>query len=148
MIKSFRGQIADGGQQRILLRTNTGETGYNIKKFKLFPVKPGGTNHVESVAQIWSVEQDPNDIPTTNPDVNFNSPTLLAVSYFVDEVNMASGPLEQVIFDKVTVNQDIFITHTEVNGSQATNYYIELEQVKLDLNEATVATLKDMRGRE
>ena len=26
------------------------------------------------------------------------------------------------------------------------NYYIELEQVKLDLNEATVATLKDMRG--
>jgi hypothetical protein len=28
------------------------------------------------------------------------------------------------------------------------NYYIELEKVKLDLNEATVATLKDMRGRE
>jgi hypothetical protein len=28
------------------------------------------------------------------------------------------------------------------------NYYLELEQVKLDLNEATVATLKDMRGRE
>ena len=102
---------------------------------------------MESVAQIWSVEQE-EPIATTNPDVNFNSPTLLAVSYFVDEVNMASGPLEQVIFDKVTVNQDIFITHTEVNGSQATNYYIELEQVKLDLNEATVATLKDMRGRE
>jgi len=26
------------------------------------------------------------------------------------------------------------------------NYYIELEQVKLDLNENTVATLKDIRN--
>ena len=146
MIKTFRGQLADGGQDRIRLSTNQGLIGYRIKEFKLFPVKPGGTNHVESVAQLWSVKQD--TVPTANPDVDFTSPLLLAVSYFVDEVNMASGPLEQVIFDNVVINQDIYITHTEVNGSQATNYYIELEQMKLDINEATVATLKDMRGRE
>ena len=34
----------------------------------------------------------------------------------------------------------------DIGGSEKNNYYIELEQVKLDLNEATVATLKDMRA--
>jgi hypothetical protein len=36
----------------------------------------------------------------------------------------------------------------EENGSEDCNYYLELEQIKLDLNQSTVATLKDMRGRE
>ena len=40
----------------------------------------------------------------------------------------------------------MYITHSEVNGSAACNYYIELEQVKLDLGQNTVATLKDIRN--
>jgi len=28
------------------------------------------------------------------------------------------------------------------------NYYLELEQIKLDLSESTVATLKDIRNKE
>ena len=40
-------------------------------------------------------------------------------------------------------NQDIYVTNY---GSGAMNYYIELEQIKLDLNENTVATLKDIRN--
>ena len=49
------------------------------------------------------------------------------------------------IFDNTIVNQDIYITHSDIVGTTPCNYYLELEQVKLDLNENTVATLKDIR---
>ena len=44
-------------------------------------------------------------------------------------------------------NQDIFVTcDTGSTSGESCNYYIELEQIKLDLNENTVATLKDIRN--
>ena len=43
----------------------------------------------------------------------------------------------------MTFNQDIYIT---CKSSGNMNYYMELEQIKLDLNENTVATLKDIRN--
>ena len=46
----------------------------------------------------------------------------------------------------MTFNQDIFISAAELVGSLPINYIIELEQVKLSRDEATVATLKDMRA--
>ena len=46
----------------------------------------------------------------------------------------------------MTFNQDIYITLRCHNAAADVNYYIELEQVKLDLNENTVATLKDIRN--
>ena len=43
----------------------------------------------------------------------------------------------------------IYITYTDNDSSDITiNYYIELEQVKLALDENTVATLKDIRNIE
>ena len=50
------------------------------------------------------------------------------------------------VFDNITFNQDIYVTAVELAGGRPTNYHIELEQVKLDLNEQTVATLKDIRN--
>ena len=48
----------------------------------------------------------------------------------------------------MTFNQDIYITHTNLHADAGpVNYYIELEQIKLDLNENTVATLKDIRNQ-
>ena len=43
-------------------------------------------------------------------------------------------------------NQDIYIAHKDYNSGEEINYHLELEQIRLDLNEATVATLKDMRA--
>ena len=40
-IKSFRGQIAMGGQETIRLSTNQGTVGYKIKKFRLMSSAPG-----------------------------------------------------------------------------------------------------------
>jgi len=143
MIKSFRGQLADGGQDTIRLSTNNGLTGYRIKKFQVIDDEPG-EYEVEIVAKLYTTEQG-----TINNTINFADPGLLGVVFYANQGNQAIVSSEVVIFDSVAINQDIFVTASETPGSGAKiNYYLELEQIKLDLNEATVATLKDMRGRE
>jgi hypothetical protein len=145
-IKSFRGIIADGGTEKINLRTKEGKIGYTINKFDLFPHRPGETSHVESVMQIFNMEPS-ETITTTNPIVNFADLNLLGAAYLTDEVNNASGPLQVVIFDNVIFNQNIFITHTDTAGSAKCNYYLELKQVTLSDNESTMATLQSIRSR-
>jgi len=143
MIKTFRGLLADGGQDRIRLQTIKGKVGYRVIKFDLFPNRPGGTSHVESVMQIFKREQA--TVATANSIVNFTDSDLLAAAYLTDDVNNTSGPLQIVIFDQETVNQDIYITHTDEGGSAACNYYLELEVIPLDDAGAEYTTLKDMR---
>ena len=148
-IKSFRGLIADGGQDIVPLSTNNGSTGYRIKKLTIFPNKPGHTTSAESVVQIFSIQQT--TVLTTAATVDFSDQTLLGVAYYQDHVDSAYPGSIDIVFDNMTFNQDIYITHTSstttgVDGDM--NYYIELEQIKLDLNENTVATLKDIRNIE
>ena len=144
-IKSFRGQLADGGQERIRLSTNDGKTGYLVRKFQTMSVSPGVEQH-ESITQLFA--EKVGTVPTTLATVDFRNPLLLAANVYISGNASAEVYNQQVIFDSVKVNQDIYVTHTENDGTSANNYYVELEQVPLDLNEATVATLKDMRGRE
>jgi len=144
MIKTFRGLIGDGEQDTIVLHTNDGSMGYRIVKFDIFPHRPGGTSHVESVVQIFKVSQD--TIAAANSIVDFSDNTLVAAAYLTDDVNNASGPLQIVMFEQERFNQDIYVTHTDEAGTAKVNYYIELEQIRLDLSESTVATLKDIRN--
>ena len=51
MIKTFRGQIADGGQDTILLHTNDGSAGYRIVKFQIMTSAPG-TTRAEHILKI------------------------------------------------------------------------------------------------
>ena len=51
-----------------------------------------------------------------------------------------------VVFDNITFNQDIHLGFKNLDAAIDMNYHIELELVKLDLNENTVATLKDIRN--
>jgi len=144
-IKTFRGLIADGAQDTILLHTNDGSTGYRIVKFELFPQEPGTTAQ-ESLCKIFTISQT-----AVTATVDFNEPTLLASAYiafaqFAPSAQSYYGMDKVTTFDNMIFNQDIYITHYEVRGSKACNYYIELEQIKLDLNENTVATLKDIRN--
>ena len=144
-LKSFRGQLADGGQARIRLSTKDGQTGYLVRKFQTMSTSPGIEQH-ESLTQIFTEEVA--TVPTAGATVDFRNPLLLAANVYISGNASAEVYNQQVIFDSVKVNQDIYVTHTENDGTSAINYYVELEQVPLDLNEATVATLKDMRGRE
>ena len=141
MIKSFRGLIADDTVQVIRLSTNNGLTGYRISKFDILPVD--ADEDIESVVQIYTVPQD-----SARNTINFDDPTLIGAG-IVRAGTGVSQPLTQVtIFETTKFNQDIYITLKGNSYTKSVNYLIELEQVKLDSNEAAVATLKDMRGRE
>ena len=54
MIKSFKGQIADGGQETIRLGTIRGEIGYRIKKYAIIPSDPANTSN-ESIVKVFTV---------------------------------------------------------------------------------------------
>ena len=146
MKKTFRGLLKDGDVQQIRLSTNNGLTGYRISKFELLSEKPGDV-HNENVVQIYSTGTNSNGVErTANNDIDFNDPTLLAAGFYRQDASRIYMPSANVIFDDKTFNQDIFITNKIVDEVGNVNYLIELEQVKLSKDEATVATLKDMRA--
>ena len=140
-IKSFRGRIPDNGTDTIVLHTNTGSTGYRIIKFQLMAIDPISNNQ-ESVVKIYSIPQT-----TVDGLIDFSDNTMLAAGYLESDSSGATPTFNEasIIFDNMIFNQDIYLTHQE-QGADAINYYIELEQMPLDLNENTVATLKDIRN--
>jgi len=147
MIKTFRGLIAHGGQDIIALHTNNGAIGYRVVKFELFSTSPS-TVRTESLVKIYKVRQGVNAETAIDGQVDFNDQTLVGVAFLgnYEQAQYVTDPT--VIFDNEIFNQDIYVTHDSGDASSVdVNYYIELEQIKLDLNENTVATLKDIRNQ-
>ena len=142
-IKTFRGQIVDGGQDTIVLHTNDGSIGYRIVKFELFPPKPGEVEY-RSLVQIFKIEQA--TVPTDQGTSDFNDNTLLAAGFLAIGAGLDESASVVSVFDNEIFNQDIYVTHTQQAGSEPMNYYIELEKMELDLSQNTVATLKDIRN--
>ena len=139
--KTFKGLMASGTELRIRLGTNDGLTGYKIIKFQLFPNNYNVTD--EYNFRVYSVANK-----TNNTTFNFDDPQLLVAAYL--ENSNGVDPVSKegvVVIDNKKINQDIYNQHTSQSANSC-NFYMELEQVKLDINEATVATLKNMRGRE
>jgi len=143
MIKTFRGLIVDGGQDTIPLHTSDGSTGYRIVNFRIFPSEPGQQT-VENTMVVWKVRQT--TLSATAVVIDFSDNTMLAVGTFHENHSDNLISEDIVIFDREVFNQDIYITHTDTVGTVACNYYLELEQFTLDINESTVATLKDIRN--
>jgi len=145
MKKSFRGKLKDGEVETIRLSTNNGLIGYKIVKLQLIAEDPATDAH-ESVVQIFTTNNDETGSPrSASAVIDFTDPTLLAVGFYENAGGGTVSKLD-IIFDNMTVNQDIYITHNEKAGAAIVNYYLELEQMKLSDNEAAVATLKDMRA--
>ena len=140
-IKTFRGLLADGDQEKIRLTHRDGKTGYRIVKFQIFPNQAGLTDY-ESLVQIFKVQRT--SVPTTSATSDFSDQTLLGANYLVG--NNDTYAALHTVFDQEIFNQDIFVTHTANTGTAAVNFYIELEQLSLSSDEATVATLKNMRN--
>jgi len=141
-IKTFRGLMADGSIERIHLKTIDGTIGYKIIKLELMTNRISAAS-VEHTIQVFSVQ------PTTASEViNFSNNTLLAAAVTMSRVDAFNAPLtSEVIFDSMVFNQDIFVTHKDNQSSEACNYYLELEQVKLDGTETAIATLKNIKNR-
>ena len=141
-IISFRGQLDMDVQETIPLSTIKGLIGYKIKKFQIMSATPG-VGDVEFVAQIYKTLEASN----INKTPDFSNNRLLAAVYYQDDSSASHSSSTEVIFDNEKFNQDIYINITSpIAASIRCNYYMELEQMSLDLNESTMATLKDIRN--
>ncbi len=140
VVKTFRGLLADGGQDRIKLQTSTGKVGYRIVKFQVFPNEPG-EQHLEGTVKIYKDFQT-----TVDNTVNFTDNALLAVAYYQDRYELSYSSSVDVVFEREIFNQDIYVTASDTEGAQPTNYYLELEVIPLASAEAAITTVKAMRG--
>ncbi len=145
-IKSFRGKLVTTSAAGVVsdtipLSTNNGSTGYRITKFEL--MGSNGNEVYESVVEIHTINKNTTGI------IDFDDQTLLAAGIYQDSSTNGILGDSQIIFDNVTFNQDLYVSYIEsAAATTGINYHIELEQIKLDLNENTVATLKDIRNIE
>ena len=138
MIKTFRGQLADGGQERIRLSTIKGKVGYRIVKFQM--IGKDSHENIESTMKIYMDEQS-----TIDDDINFTDNTLLAAGILLFPLHSSNTAAQAIVFDSVVFNQDIYITLSGHGYQTAVNYYLELEVIPLDDAGAEYTTLKDMR---
>ncbi len=138
-IKTFRGLIEPATVDTVPLHTNDGSIGYQIRKFEIIGHNPQ-TEGYESVLKIYSTPQT-----TADGVIDFSDNTLLGAIFLTADHSPSQMFKEVIVIDNMKFNQDIYVTHSNTQG-HAVNYYMELEQVKLDLNENTVATLKDIRN--
>jgi hypothetical protein len=144
VVKTYRGLLADGAQDKIPLSTRDGSVGYRIVKLQIVTSEPGEDQH-ESTVKIYKKEQT-----TINNTVDFTDNDLLGVSIW--QSGNATGGQDAIwvplatIFDQEIFNQDIYVTHSETDGSNPMNYYLELEQIKLDHTQNMSATLKAIRN--
>ena len=143
VVKTFRGLLTDsspGNQNRIRLQTIKGKVGYRIAKFEIMAQLPGTTDQ-ESVLKIYKDSQT-----TIDGVINFADSTLLAAGFWRAASGTDRPMSDKVIFDTEIFNQDIFITHSDVDSAFNCNYYLELEVIPLDDAGAEYTTLKDMRS--
>ena len=93
MIKTFRGLMADGAQERIRLRTNKGDIGYRIRKLNVITNTPGASAD-ESTVMIWKNEQA--SVSTDTVDINFSNGELLGVGYWA-AASSSGSPFNQIV---------------------------------------------------
>ena len=142
MIKTFRGLLTDGGQDRIRLSTKKGKVGYRIGKLQIITNAPG-TTQAEHIVKVYKIKQT-----TIDGVVDLSDGNLVGVAqYSQDSGSWVSSPLIMIMEQEI-FNQDIYITGVDVNSIASCNYYIELETETLTDNAAAVSTLRDIRITE
>jgi hypothetical protein len=140
-ILSYKGMLASGQQDTILLSTNKGEKGYRIIKLEVISSLPATTTQ-ESIVKIFKV-----DDKAIDETIDFSDNTLLGAAFFEGHSNTTTTGHEVIVFDQEIFNQDIYIMGFDGSGgNQPINYYLELEVIKLSEDQAMVATLKDIRN--
>ena len=141
MIKTFRGLLTDGEQEKIRLSTKKGKIGYRILKFQIMSDTPYDQNAAEHVTKLFKVPQN-----SVDGKVDFSDGNLLGVAIINNNTTGYQYPsVPTIIFDQEIFNQDIYITHIDLVNAVACNYYLELETINMTDNAAAVSTLRDIR---
>ena len=131
--------IENDTQHTIRLTTNNGLTGYRMNKLEV--IGPDANQTLEGVIKVYTRAP-----AAVNDDIDFNDQSLIAAAIWKSTTSANNISGVQIVMEHTIVNQDIFVVYSVGAGSGNMNYYLELEQIKLDQGEAAVATLKDMRG--
>jgi hypothetical protein len=144
--KTFRGLMPDKSQTKISLSTRDGSTGYRIKKFQMVSNQPVNDD-TEHIMMIWKLEQPTAAVAAGINAPDFSNQTLLGVGVYTNASSAHTvASFTGVVFDNEIFNQDIYITHSDEQAGIGCNYYLEIETMPLNLNENTVATLRDIRN--
>ena len=138
VVKTFRGLLADGGQDQIRLQTNKGKVGYKIVKFEI--IATSANVDIEGTVKIYLVKQT-----TVDGTINLTDGELLAAGTITGGTGVSQTQTQVIIFDTMMFNQDIFITSKGADYTADVNYYIELEVIPLTDHAAEFTTLKDIR---
>jgi len=133
-VHSFRGLLADGGQDEINLERQNVNLAYRIVKFQAISSAPGVEQH-ESILKIY--REEPSSVTGT---IDFNDVDLLAAINYTSGNASTETYFISVVMDNILFSRNIYITHAEVDGSSSINYYIEIEEVPVGA--ATLMQLK------
>jgi len=133
-VHSFRGLLADGGQDEINLERQNANLAYRIIKFEVIAASPGDKTQ-ESTIKIYREEQS-----SVTATIDFNDTDLLGATIYHDTSNENYPVSIVVIFDNTLFSRNIYITHKDHMVAELINYYIELEEVPV--NAATLMQLK------
>jgi len=123
-VHSFRGLLVDDGQRKIRIQGPVGAIAWRITKFQIIQEEPGEAS-VEHTVKIYREEQT-----TVDNNINFNDDELLAAATYHARAD-AQRISNVIIFDNALFVRNLWVTHEDVDGSSACNYYIELEEVKV-----------------
>ena len=135
-IKTFRGKLLNETMDRISLHGGDSDTGYRIVKFQVM----GQNENTDYETSVQIFKQKP---ASFTADVNFDDDTLIAAILYSDSASSGDSSMQTIIFDKEVVNQDLYITMDGGSTSNAViNYYIELEEVKMNNGEQAVVNFR------
>jgi len=125
---SFRGMLDDAGQERIRIQGSVGSIAWRITKFQCMQ---SGFGNTEMVVKIYREEQNFADAAEATL-IDFNQNELLGACMISGS---AAGETHSqdvtIIFDNSLFSRNIWITADASSSGQLTNYYIELEEVKV-----------------
>ena len=132
MIKTFRAKMAEDEQVKIPISGGDPAIGFRIHSLKGIPVDcTGGSN--EAVIKVYRIEQT-----SIDEQVDLNDDQLLGVFFFLRDQGVVAITSESVIFDRETINQDIYVTYADSQTSTGFNFMLELEEVKMSGAEQAV----------
>ncbi|GAG85656.1 unnamed protein product [marine sediment metagenome] len=133
-VHSFRGLLADGGQDEINLERSNVNLAYRIVKFQVINRNVGATA-AESAVKIWKESQS-----SIDNIVDFGNPDLLGAAYYQDSTSSAEASSVDIIFGNKIFSRNIYVTSAGTVQTADMNYYIELEEVPVSA--ATLMQLK------
>ena len=94
---------------------------------------PGTGSNAEHILKVYKKKQT-----AVNGTIDFDDDALLAAGWLPMKTSNFLTSENITVFDDEVVNQDIFVTHIDIDGAQPVNYVLHMEEVKINDREAAV----------